>query len=94
MIYAIFRKAKIKPESKSIFEKNVSLWIDEVKKEEYNLSFDGYWVNDNTFIFMERWSTLETYKKFTKKDEVILQWKSLAKYFSEEIKTYEGNTIC
>lgn len=55
MIYAIFRKAKIKPESKSIFEKNVSLWIDEVKKEEYNLSFDGYWVNDNTFIFMEIW---------------------------------------
>ncbi|UUD35357.1 hypothetical protein NPA07_00560 [Mycoplasmopsis caviae] len=94
MIYAIFKRARIRPESKLIFEKTVNLWISEVKKEEHNLSFDGYWVNDNTFAFIERWSTFDSYKKFNKKEETQLQWKALSKYFSDEIRIYAGDTIC
>ncbi|QSF13436.1 antibiotic biosynthesis monooxygenase family protein [Mycoplasma sp. Mirounga ES2805-ORL] len=78
MIYLVIKHLKVKPEHKDDFETKITNWLKETKKQEYNLSLDGAWKDNNNFLIMERWSTKETYDKFTSSKESQSEWSSIA----------------
>ncbi|WP_051630124.1 putative quinol monooxygenase [Mycoplasma simbae] len=68
MICVVLKEIKVKKENKDEFNEFIKEWIYTSKQQELNLSIDGYWFGDRFSIF-ERWSSEESFLKFTKLPE-------------------------
>ncbi|MBU4689675.1 putative quinol monooxygenase [Mycoplasma zalophidermidis] len=92
MIYIVSKEIKIKKESKDEFNKFIKEWIYKSKQQELNLSIDGFWVADKFLIF-ERWSSEESFLKFTKLPEYKEFLTTIESFGTEPLKVKKFKTI-
>lgn len=93
MIYCTCKTLNIKPELKEEFSKWIYTFINEVKKETMNLSYDGGWKNDFTFVILERWSNESTCKSYYSKKENKEKYMKINSFVTESIKYFSYTTI-
>lgn len=92
MIYLVLKELKIKKENKEEFSRYIEDWIYRNKQQELNLSIDGYWIANKFFIF-ERWSSEESFNKFTRLDEYINFINKVESYSLEPLKIKKVKTV-
>ncbi|WP_338822463.1 putative quinol monooxygenase [Mycoplasmopsis felifaucium] len=94
MIYIVYKEIIMKSEMKDRFNAILKSWLDVVKKQELNLSFDVCWKNENTLIFVERWSTQESYNNFLKSAEGKQILHDLENYVDYVVRVERLSTTC
>ncbi|MBZ4195261.1 putative quinol monooxygenase [Mycoplasma tauri] len=68
MIYIIYTEIVLKNEHKDDFIYFMKKWVDMIKKQPLNLSFDLCWKNEKTIIVVQRWSNQNAYNSFIKSE--------------------------
>ncbi|MEA4115245.1 antibiotic biosynthesis monooxygenase [Mycoplasma sp. 744] len=91
MICVVYKELKINVEKKKEFQQNILSAIYEHKKQELNLSIDGFWKDLHTFVIIERWSTKDDYEKFVASEIYKNVNKSIIQYTINKpyVKKYE-----
>ncbi|TQC51503.1 hypothetical protein E1I18_02355 [Mycoplasmopsis mucosicanis] len=92
MISVVIKELKIKKELKEQFTTYIKNWIYISKQQELNLSIDGYWAGDK-FTIIERWSSEDSFNKFTKLPEYTEFLKKIEEFVFDSIKVRKFKTI-
>ncbi|WP_406615519.1 hypothetical protein ACJA25_00090 [Mycoplasmopsis hyopharyngis] len=93
MIYCTCKTLNVKPEMKDEFNKWIYAFINEIKKESMNLSYDGGWKSDSTFVILERWSSEMACKTYYAKKDNKEKYVKINSFVVEPIKYFGYTTI-
>ncbi|AIA29263.1 hypothetical protein MCFN_00450 [Mycoplasmopsis californica] len=92
MICVVTKEIKIKKESRKDFTEYIKKWMYLSKQQELNLSMDGFWISDR-FSIIERWSSEDSFHKFTKTAEYKDFLNQIEQFGIGEIKIKKYKTL-